>query len=258
MLLTLFNIKKVYSKREEFFKKPVLIEAVKDISFHIQEKEIFALVGESGSGKTTVAKLIARFIYPTEGKILWQGKNIYEIPQQQYAHYVQLVFQNPFSSLNPKLKIGTILKEALLQREKPLSKKHIKIKEEIAFILKKVQLPLDILSHYPYQFSGGQRQRISLARALLMRPKLILADEPVSSLDISIQAQILNLMLDLRDDFGLSYLLIAHDLNIVKAIADRIAVMEKGRIVEINEKKELFTSPIHPYTIKLLQSIPRL
>jgi len=259
IMLSVRNLKKYFPVERGIFRRAVdYIRAVDDISFEIRRGEIFALVGESGCGKTTTAKLIVRLIQPTGGVIFFYDKDISLLGRKDLARKVQIIFQDPFASLNPRLTIGTIVGEAVECRLEATGEKlkHGEIKEKTMELLSRVGLPVNILNEYPHQFSGGQRQRIGIARALAMEPELIVADEPVSSLDISIQAQILNLLLELRDSMGLSYLLIAHDLNIVRYLSDRVAVMYQGKIVEMGSVKKVYDEAEHPYTKRLIEAIP--
>ena len=260
-LLATINLKKYFPIESGFFKQAGdFIRAVDDISFTINKGEIVGLVGESGSGKTTTGKMITGLLKPTSGKIMFENINILNIKRKELGLKVQIIFQNPLSSLNPKLSIGTIIGEAVRLRMK--ADKQLFGKTEVLAqteeLLETVGLSRNITGDYPHQFSGGQRQRIGIARALAMKPQLIIADEPVSSLDISIQAQILNLLSDLKDIYGLSYLLITHDLNIVKHICNRIIVMYNGKIVEEGLTASVYNAPAHPYTKKLLASAPEL
>ncbi len=260
VILRAENLKKYFPVERGVFRRVVdYIRAVDGISFEIRKREIFALVGESGCGKTTMAKLIMRLLEATDGKIFFNGKDISLLGRRELARKIQIIFQDPFASLNPRLTIGTIVGEAVRHRLEAAGEK-IGIKgtaEKTKELLNRVGLPVNILNEYPHQFSGGQRQRIGIARALAMEPELIVADEPVSSLDISVQAQILNLLLDLRDSLGLSYILIAHDLNVVRFLSDRVAVMHQGKIVETGPVKMVYNNPHHPYTKRLLEAIPK-
>ncbi len=258
-LLEVKGLKKYYPVEKGVFKQTVgTVRALDGVDFSIAAKETLGLVGESGCGKTTCGRLIANLLRPTEGQVLFDEENIYQLkgkPLNNYRKRVQIIFQDPFSSLNPRQNIYDIVTEPMqihhLYKEK-------EIKGKVEELLDLVGLSNDIVKGYPHQLSGGQRQRIGLARVLSLNPDLIVADEPVSSLDISIQAQIINLFKDLQEKYGLSYLFISHDLGVVKHIAHRIAVMYLGRIVEMADSDELFTRPYHPYTKMLMQSIPSI
>ena len=235
-----------------------LLKAVDGISFEVVKDRVFAIVGESGCGKSTVAKMILKLLTPTEGAILFKGENIAGFngaKLKQFRRSVQVVFQDPFASLNPRMRIIDTLSE-------PLKVHNILPKNEIANrvnqLLDQVGLTKDALSRYPHEFSGGQRQRICIARALALSPELIIADEPLSSLDVSIQAQILNLFQKIRKTSSISFILISHDLNVVRYFSDEVAVMHLGKIVEQAKTEDLFQSPKHPYTKLLLSSAPRL
>lgn len=241
------------------FETPV-VNAVNGVSFRIQRGEVMALVGESGCGKSTVAKTIARIYAPSAGKIQIEGENIanYGFAQMLPVRAkMQMIFQDPYASLNPRQKVRDIVAEPLLQQAKTADERR-QIPEKIAALLAKVGLNAEHAGRYPHQFSGGQRQRIGIARALSVTPGLIIADEPVSALDVSIQAQILNLMMDLRDEFGLAYLFISHDLSVVHHIADRVGVMYLGFMVESAPRDVLFSNPRHPYTKALLSAAPSI
>ena len=260
-LLEVENLKKYFFLGKGIFnRQKEIIKAVEGIFFYIEKGEILGLVGESGSGKSTTAKLIVRLIHLQEGEIYFEGQSIMDFPREKLSKNIQMIFQDPFASLNPKLSISVILGEVIRMRHKILGltcKKKFVV-EEIKKLLDIVGLPVNILGDYPHQFSGGQRQRIGIARALAMQPKLIIADEPVSSLDISIQAQIINLLLDLKEKFNLSFLFIAHDLNLVRYISQRMMVMYKGKIVEEGESSQVYRNPQHTYTQQLLKSIPKI
>src|SRR5699024_6648771 len=257
ILLDVRNIKKYFPIKGGILKRTVgHVKAVDDVSFHVSKGETLGIVGESGSGKSTLGQVILRLTNPTEGKVIFEGDDISTLKQKQvrpYRRNMQIVFQDPFASLNSKMSVGELIEEPLLVQTN-LSKKERK--EKAIQMIEKVGLRADDRQKYPHEFSGGQRQRISLARALIIEPKLVICDEPVSALDVSIQAQVLNLMQDLQDDFGLTYLFIAHDLSVVKHISDRVAVMYLGRIAELASKETLYNNPLHPYTKGLLSAIP--
>jgi len=232
------------------------VYAVDGVSFDIKDGETLGLVGESGCGKSTVGRTVLRLIEPTEGSIKVSGEDISDLGKAElrpYRREMQIIFQDPFSSLNPRMMAGDIVGELLQVHEIAKGKE----KEEIvAGLFERVGLRAAQMRSFPHEFSGGQRQRIGIARALALNPKLIIGDEPVSALDVSIQAQVINLLMDLQDEFKLSYLFIAHDLAVVEHISHRIAVMYLGKIVEYADKKTLFTDPQHPYTEALLSAVP--
>jgi oligopeptide/dipeptide ABC transporter ATP-binding protein len=257
-LLKVQDLKK-YFYREGLFstdKRP--IRAVDGIHFSIRKGETVGLVGESGCGKTTAGKSILRLIEPTSGQIFFKDQNILYLNREAMRRlrpHMQFIFQDPYESLNPRMRVGEIVGEGLEIHKLASGKEKIR---KVSELLEKVGLhPQDAL-RYAHEFSGGQRQRIGIARAISLRPELIVADEPVSALDVSIQAQILNLLMDLRDQLGLTYLFISHDLRIVKHISNRIAVMYMGKIVEMANGEDLFQRPLHPYTQLLLRAIPKL
>jgi ABC-type oligopeptide transport system ATPase subunit len=252
------NLKKHYEVKKGLFAKPTTIKAVNGISFHVKKGEILSIVGESGCGKSTTAKLLMTIEEPTSGEIFFEGKDITRFSEkelQEYRKKVQIIFQDPYSSLNPRWNVGKIIAEPL-QLNTDLSAKEIK--EKVLEIMKKVGLQENWYERYPHQFSGGQRQRIGIARALVIHPEVIICDEPVSALDVSIQAQVLNLLLDLQEEFNLTYIFISHDLSVVEHISDRITVMYFGDIVESNDVESLFANPQHEYTQKLLKAIPTI
>ncbi|KQQ86100.1 dipeptide ABC transporter ATP-binding protein [Aureimonas sp. Leaf324] len=235
-----------------------VVKAVNGVSFQIAKGEVLALVGESGCGKSTLAKSVARIYEPTAGTIRLDGADIATLPQDALLPHrskMQMIFQDPFASLNPRQKVRDIVAEPLRAQG---SLPPREVTERVATLLSKVGLNAEHAGRYPHQFSGGQRQRIGIARALSVHPGLIIADEPVSALDVSVQAQILNLMMDLRDEFALAYLFISHDLSVVHHIADRIGVMYLGFLVEIGPRDALFRSPRHPYTRALLSAAPSI
>ncbi|KPV60406.1 peptide ABC transporter substrate-binding protein [Paenibacillus sp. A3] len=256
-LLQVLNLKKHYPIHGGLFRRQVgSIQAVNDFSLTMRRGETVGLVGESGCGKSTTGRAIMRLIEPTAGTILFEGEDITRLKGErlrQIRKDMQMVFQDPFSSLNPKMMVGHLVSEPIRNYESHSGKE---LEERVAELLVKVGLAEDSYYKYPHEFSGGQRQRISIARTLALKPKLVVADEPVSALDVSIQSQVLNLLQDIQADFGLSYLFIAHDLSVVKHISDRIGVMYLGRLVEITDKKSLYQQPLHPYTQALLSAVP--
>ena len=257
MLLEVKNLKKYFPATTGLFNhlhKQII--AVDDISFTIQDGETLGLVGESGCGKSTTGRLILRLIEPTSGEIIFEGKNILTLKGKELKNIkkkMQIIFQDPFASLNPRMTVKKIIGEGILFHGMVNKSK---IKDYIINLLEKVGLPKISLNKYPHEFSGGQKQRIGIARALAMHPKLIIADEPISALDVSIQAQVVNLLQDLQKEFHLAYLFIAHDLSIIKHISHRVAVMYLGKIVELARTGDLYNDPQHPYTKCLLASIP--
>lgn len=235
-----------------------VIHAVKDVNLKLYGGEIYALAGESGCGKSTLAKTIVKLVKPVGGEVYFKGINIFDqtkIQKREYHKSVQMVFQNPYSSLNPKMKIADILKDPLVINTK-LSKKEILYK--IDEVIEDVGMQSSCLKLYPHEFSGGQRQRIAIARALIMNPELLIADEPVSALDASIQAQIINMLKDLRIKCNLTILFISHDMNVIKYIADRVGVMYFGSLIEENYTSTVFKYPREEYTKTLLNSVPVL
>ena len=257
-LLQVQNLKKYYFKEQLFSSDKKPIRAVDGVSFSIRKGETLGLVGESGCGKTTVGKSVLRLVEPTSGQVFFKGQDILRLDREEMRKrrpYMQFIFQDPYESLNPRLKVGEIVGEGLEVHRIATGKEK---ERRVLEILEKVGLHPQDAFRYPHEFSGGQRQRIGIARAISLNPELVVADEPVSALDVSIQAQILNLLKDLRDQLELTYLFISHDLRVVKHISDRIAVMYLGKIVELANGEELFRRPLHPYTKLLLASIPRL
>ena len=262
ILLDVKGLKKYFPIQKGFWKRKVgEVRAVDNVSFYIREGETLGLVGESGSGKTTTGRAILRAIEPTEGEVLFNidGKLI-NMPQlnrkelKQMRKHMQMIFQDPYSSLNPRMTVRDIIGEPLLVNGIARGKE---LEDRVAELMKAVGLRPEYMIRYPHAFSGGQRQRIGIARALALNPKLIVCDEPVSALDVSIQAQTLNLLQDLQEQFHLTYLFISHDLGVVEHISDRVAVMYTGRLVELAETEELFKNPKHPYTEALLAAVPK-
>lgn len=256
-LLEVSNLKVHYPVRGGVFHTTKAVcKAVDGVTFSLNAGETIGLVGESGCGKTTVAKAVVRLLKPTEGSVVFEGNEITRTSQRALRPLrrdMQMVFQDPAESLNPRHTVGQILEEPFIIQNLGTRAERA---EWSAELLKRVGLPLDALTRYPFEFSGGQRQRIGIARALALKPRLIVCDEPVSALDVSVQAQVLNLLLELQRDFGLAYLFIAHNLSVVQHMSDRVAVMYLGRIVELAPAPTLYSNPRHAYTKALLEAIP--
>lgn len=259
-VLSVQNLKKYFSVKESsnpFSRAKINVKAVNDISFNIYEGETFGLVGESGCGKSTAGRTILRLTEPTGGKVYYNDKNILDLPAKDFINIkqdLQMVFQDPYSSLNPKKKIGDILEEPLIIHK--IGNKDERT-ERVIDVLNRVGLGSDHYYRFPHEFSGGQKQRIGLARALVAEPKVVICDEPVSSLDVSIQSQIINLLEEIQEENKLSYLFITHDMSVVRHISHRIGVMYLGEIVEEAYTDDLFANPLHPYTEALLSAVPQ-
>ncbi|MFD2275653.1 ABC transporter ATP-binding protein [Rubritalea spongiae] len=244
-----------------FSKQVDTVKAVNGVSLSIKDGEILGLVGESGCGKSTLSRTIMQLIPATDGTITLEGTELTGLPKNEVRARrldFQMIFQDPYASLNPRMTVFTSLAEALTQRHPALKKNKSKLTDAVVELMERCGLNPSFMQKYPHEFSGGQRQRIAIARALAPEPKLIIADEPVSALDVSIQSQILNLLLDLRKELNLTMIFISHDLSVVRYIADNIAVMYKGEIVEYGEADRVFNQPEHPYTQRLLKAIPQL
>jgi peptide/nickel transport system ATP-binding protein len=256
-LISLRHLSKHFPVEHNLFGRTTsVLEAVDDLSLDIFPGETFGLVGESGCGKTTVGKMLVNLHAPTAGEIWYDGQDLALLPAHErraYCKDIQLIFQDPYSSLDPRMTVGDIIAEPI--RVNNLLPRR-EIDDRVGHLLNCVGLSANFRNRYAHQFSGGQRQRVGIARALAMEPKLIICDEPVSALDVSVQAQVLNLLAQLSDDFGLTYLFIAHGLSVVKHVSDRVGVMYLGRLVEVAPKRELYTNPLHPYTKALLSAIP--
>jgi peptide/nickel transport system ATP-binding protein len=262
ILVRVESLKKYFPIQRGFLRRTVgHVKAVDDVSFFIKEGETLGLVGESGCGKTTTGRLVLRAMDPTSGQILYRRNggmvDIAKVPRREMKSFrreMQIIFQDPFSSLNPRMTVMDIVSEPLVIHGVA---KGQQLKDQVCELLEAVGLKPQYMNRYPYAFSGGQRQRIGIARALALRPRLIVADEPVSALDVSVQAQVLNLLEDLQRQFGLTYLFIAHDLSVVEHISDRVVVMYLGSVAELATADELYANPLHPYTEALLSAVPR-
>ncbi len=252
------NLKKYFHLKQGMLGKSAVLKAVDDVSFDVDKDTIFSVVGESGCGKSTLARMIVRLLEPTEGTISFRDDDIFQLGTEALRNFrrsVQIIFQDPYASLNPRMRVLSTIAEPLkIHKIVPANN----IKDKVAELLASVGLTADMMNKYPHEFSGGQRQRICIARALSLSPDLIVADEPLSALDVSIQAQILNLLKELKDRQGLSFVFISHDLNVVHYFSDKVAVMYLGKIVELADTEELFGQPLHPYTELLLRSAPKI
>jgi ABC-type oligopeptide transport system ATPase subunit len=255
-LLEVRDLVKEFTRKHGLFQKATVVRAVDRVSFTVEQGETFGLVGESGSGKTTTGRCILRLIEPTSGQVRFKGEDVLSFSRarmRRARREMQIVFQDPYSSLNPRMRVGAIVEEPLIiHKTGPKAQRRARVAE----LFELVGLDPSQLSRYPHQFSGGQRQRIGLARALALDPSLIIADEPVSALDVSVQAQVINLLMDLQARLGLTYVFIAHGLRLVRHICSRVAVMYLGKIVEMGPAERLFEAPAHPYTRALLSAIP--
>ena len=257
-LLRAVGLKKYYPVKKGLFAKPQQVKALDGISFRLERGKTLAIVGESGCGKSTLGRLLTMIEEPTEGELYYNGHNFLEKDKATKAlrrKKIQIGFQNPYASLNPRKKIGSILEEPLIINSKLSAKER---KEKVLLMMAKVGLRPEFYDRYPHMFSGGQRQRIAIARGLMLEPDIVVADEPVSALDVSVRAQVLNLMMDLQSELGLSYVFISHDLSVVEHIADEVMVMYLGRCVEQGSSEQIFANPQHPYTQALLSTTPRL
>lgn len=256
-LLEVSGLKKYFPVNKTVFKKDMIFnKAVDNVSFSIKQGETLGLVGESGCGKTTCGRTILKLYKPDGGKIIYRGKDITSFPESRMLEYrrkMQVIFQDPYASLDARMTVGDIIGEAI-DIHKLMGKKERN--ERVQYLLDRVGLNSEHANRYPHEFSGGQRQRIGIARALAVEPEFIVCDEPISALDVSIQAQVVNMLEDLQRDLGLTYLFIAHDLSMVKHISNRVGVMYLGKMVEMAESNELYVNPVHPYTQALLSSIP--
>ncbi|MCX8057935.1 MAG: ATP-binding cassette domain-containing protein [Spirochaetes bacterium] len=262
-LIKIRNLKKyfVVGYKNLLRTKPIYLKAVDNISFDINKGETLGLVGESGCGKSTLARTIIRIHDPTDGDILIGDKNYAKLKHEELIkerRNIQMIFQDPYASLNPRMTVGDIVAEPLIiyKKLRLIDMTKNQIKKRVQELFEIVGLSRTHINRYPHEFSGGQRQRIGIARALALNPKIILCDEPVSALDVSIQSQVLNLLINLQKEFGLTYLFISHNLSVVRHISNRIAVMYLGRIVEISDYEEIYKNPLHPYTIALLSAVP--
>ena len=255
-LLEVRHLTKEFTRQKGIFGKATAVRAVDDVTFDVAPGETFGLVGESGSGKTTTGRCILRLIEPTSGEVEFKGEDVLAFSKRRMREArreMQIVFQDPYSSLNPRMRAQEIVEEPLVIHR---TGNKVERRERVRELFELVGLDPSQLTRYPHQFSGGQRQRIGLARALALNPSLVIADEPVSALDVSVQAQVINLLMDLQERLSLTYLFIAHDLRLVRHICSRVAVMYLGRIVETGQTEAIFAAPAHPYTRALLSAIP--
>jgi len=257
-IIDVVELRKYFPVKREVFARQDWLKAVDGVDFSLGKGAVFSLVGESGSGKSTVARLVLRLIPPTSGNIFFRGRDILELRGKSLLEFrksVQIIFQDPFASLNPRMTVFDTVSEPLRIHK---IVKRSELKNAVVNLLESVGLHADVLNRYPHEFSGGQRQRICIARALAVSPEVIVADEPLSALDVSIQAQILNILHELKRKSNISFLFISHDLRVVQYFSDEVAVMYLGKIVEYSKADELFSNPLHPYTIELLASAPKI
>ncbi len=256
-ILQVEQLKKYFPIKAGVFRKVVaFVKAVDGVNFQVKRGETFGIVGESGCGKSTLGMTLLKLYPPTSGKVIFENQDVFSLSDSELRKLrrnIQMIFQDPFSSLNPRMTVGAIIEEGLSTHHTGSAKERKKMVESL---VEKVGLSKDILKRYPHEFSGGQRQRIGIARALALKPKLVIADEAVSALDVSIRSQIINLLKDLKEEFSLTYIFISHDLAVVKYICDRIMVMYLGKAVEIAPKEALFENPLHPYTMSLISAVP--
>ena len=255
-LLEIKNLEKKFAAKSAWFQPKKFIHAVNGVSLELNEKETIGIVGESGCGKSTTGRCVLRLIEPTSGEVIFQGNDITTLSKKEMKFIrkdIQMVFQDPMATMNPKLRIREILAEPLIAHKIPKSQHEELLNKTIQL----VGLSESHLGRFPHEISGGQRQRIGIARAIILRPKLVILDEPVSALDVSVQSQILNLLQDLQEELGLAYIFISHDLGVVEHIAHRVGVMYLGEMVEIAEKERIFENPLHPYTKALISAIPK-
>lgn len=239
-------------------KKKTAVHAVTDVNLTIYQGETLALVGESGCGKSTLGRLLIRLLEPTSGELLFDGERITGMEAEKFRQIrkqMQIIFQDPYASLNPRMNVKQIIAEPLITYG--TAKDKAELEAQVEHLMKQVEIPVEFMNRYPHQFSGGQRQRIGIARAIALHPRLIICDEPVSALDVSIQSQVLNLLKDLQEKYSLTYLFISHDLSVVNFISDRVCVMFLGMVCEIGETESLYKKPLHPYTKFLLEAIPK-
>lgn len=259
ILLEVNNLKKYFPIRSGniFQKNQMQVKAVDNVSFKLRKGETLGLVGESGCGKTTCGRTVLKIYDPTEGQIIYKGKDIAGLSKKEmipYRKHMQMIFQDPYASLDPRMMVGDIISEGMLEYNKTMGKGEVK--DKVCYLLDKVGLNREYINRYPHEFSGGQRQRIGIARALALDPEFIVCDEPISALDVSIQAQVINMLEELQEEMDLTYLFIAHDLCMVKHISTNIGVMYLGNMVEIGDADEVYNHPQHPYTQALLSAVP--